>query len=133
MIKHITRSYLINLFALWVVAEYIGAFHINEGLKSLLIVGAGFTVLHLIIKPILSTVLGAVNFLTLGIVGLLVDAALLYGLTLYFPQVSITPWVFPGASIEGFIIPSIEFTLITGTILTAFVINLIRQGLNALA
>lgn len=133
MIKHVIRSYLINLLALWATAHYIGAFHLNHGLQGIMLVGAGFTALHLLIRPLLSAILGTINFLTLGIVGLLLDSAILYALTLYFPQVSVTPWDFSGGVFYGFIIPAYSFSLILATILTAFVINLIRQGLQMLA
>lgn len=133
MIKSLLRAYLVNLFSLWVVASYIGAFHLNDGLRSFLIVGAGFTLLHLFVKPVLSLITGPLNFLSLGLVGLTIDAAILYVLTLYFPQVSITAWNFPGAQIQGLVIPSVQFTVITATVLCALIINIIRQLLLSLA
>lgn len=133
MIKSLIRSYLINLFALWVAAQYIGAFHLSEGLKSLLLIGAGFTLLHLVVRPVISAILGPINFLTLGLIGLVIDAAILFALTLYFPQVSIIPWLFPGLVIDGLIIPAIQFNSATATVLSAFVINIIRQVLSSLA
>ncbi len=133
MIKHVFRSYLINLFALWATSQFIGAFILSGGVQGLLIVGAGFTILHLLIRPLLSAILGTINFLTLGLVGLLLDSAILYGLTLYFPQVSVVPWDFPGGVVYGFILPPYSFGLILATILTALIINVIRQTLQTLA
>lgn len=132
MVKTLIRSYLINIFALWVAASYLGSFHLTNGLQSLLVVGFGFTILHIIIEPIVSMILGPVNFLTLGLFGLVVDSGALYLLTLYFPQVSTSAWNFTGANVSGFIIPAFEFTLITGTILSALVINIIRRILTVL-
>ena len=132
MIKEITRSYLISLFALWVTANTIDSFTLAEGLKSLIIVGAGFTTLHLALKPALSVITGPLNFLTLGLIGLIVDAIILYILTLYFPQVVISAWTFPGFSYDGFTIPSYQFNQISTTVVSAFLINLIRSGLRAL-
>ncbi len=133
MIKEITRSFLINIFALWVTAAYITGFELSEGLRSLLIVGAGFTALHLILKPALSVVTGPLNFLTLGLIGLVIDAIILYILTLYFPQITINPWFFPGWSFDGFTVPSYEFNKLGATVISAFVINLIRSALRTLA
>jgi len=116
-----------------VAAQYLGGFHINEGVKSLLLVALGFTLLHLLIKPILSKLLGSINFLTLGLVGLLIDGAILYALTMYLPQVSVSAWSFPGTVIEGFVVPAIDLNIWMSTVVTAFVINVVRQGLNALA
>lgn len=133
MIKSVTRNYLINLFALWVTANYIGGFHLAEGLKSLLLVGAGFTLLHLLLKPILKLILGPINFLTLGLIDLVIDGGILYLLTLYFPQISITGWFFPGLVTNYFILPAWDFNIITSTVVAALTINVIRSVLCLLS
>ena len=133
MIKKIVRLYLINIFSLWVVSSYIEGFRLAEGVKSLLMVGAGFTFLHILVGPIVKTILGPINFLTLGIINLIVDGGLLYLLTIYFPQVSITPWTFPGFDFQGLIIPVIYLNFWAGTLVSAAIINLVRGVLSFLA
>ena len=132
MIKNLLHSFLINIAAIWVVSNYTGALHLADRLKSLLLVGAVFTALHLFIKPILSAFLGPLNFLTLGLVGLIVDSALLYAMTIYLREVWITSWFFPGLTINGFILPPFLFTVMTATILSALIINIIRQVISAI-
>lgn len=133
MIKFLVRSFLINIFALWATANYIGSFHLTDGIKSLLFVGLGFTILHFAIKPITNLILGPLNFLTLGLIGLVIDSLILYALTIYFPQVAITSWQFTGAEFSGFVIPPFSFNLITGAVLSAAVINVIRSTLSLLS
>src|SRR3989344_5791726 len=96
MFKKIIRSYLVNILALYLVSIYIGGFHLAKGWQSLLEVGAGFTLIHLLLRPILGLVTGPLNFLTFGLIGLILDAGLLYGLTMFFPEVFVTSWYFPG-------------------------------------
>ncbi len=132
MIKGLVRSYLINLLAIWVVTQYIAGFHLADGLKSLLIVGAGFTALHLVLKPILKTFLGALSFLTLGLIDLVIDAGILYLLTLYFPQVWISTWSFPGFSSAYLALPPYELNIIATTVISALGLNVIRSFLTAL-
>ena len=132
MIKSFVRSYLVNLFALWVTALYVGGFGLAEGYKSLLIVGAGFTILHLFLKPVLKLILGPINFLTLGLIDLLIDGGILYLLTLYFPQITITAWSFSGLTTNYFILPAFDFNIIMTTVLSAFIINVIRSVLLTL-
>lgn len=127
MIKSLIRNFVINVLALWLVTQYIGGVALSEGWKSLLIVSLGFTAVHLVVKPILGIILGVLNALTLGLVGLVIDSVILYGLTLYFPQISIHPWFFPGIIINGFVVPPVDFNVIGVTILAAFIINLIRS------
>jgi uncharacterized membrane protein YvlD (DUF360 family) len=126
MIKIISRSYIVNVFALWFTSTQITSFILANGWQSLLMVALGFTLLHILIKPIANMVLGGINFLTLGLIGLLVDAIILYVLTLYLPQVSIGAWDFPGYIYNGFVIPSYSFGQIGTTIISAFFINIIR-------
>lgn len=133
MIKSLVRAYLINLFALWVTAQVISGFHLAEGLKSLLLVAGSFTVLYLFLRPILQLFLGAFNFLTFGLIGLVIDSGLLYLLTLYFPQVAITAWSFPGLANEYLNLPPYDFNVLTTTVIAALVINVIRSTLTSLA
>lgn len=133
MIKKLIRLYLINVFALWVVSSYIDGFHLSEGFKSLFVVGAGFTALHLIIKPIITMILGPINLLTLGLIGLIVDGALLYLLTIYFPQISITSWTFSGYNLQGIILPVTYFNFWASTIVSAAIINVVRGVLSFLS
>lgn len=124
---------MINVFALWVAAQYIDGFVLAEGIKSLLIVGAGFSALHMVLKPILKLILGPINFLTLGLIDLVIDAGLLYLLTLYFPQISITVWNFAGFESQYLTLPAYEFNVIGTTIISAFLINMVRSTLTVLA
>ena len=132
MVKRLFRSYLINVVALWLTSIYIGSFHLSNGVGSLVLAGVGFTLVHLTVGPIIKMILGPVNFLTLGAVGLIIDSIILYILTIYFPQISTSGWNFPGASLGGVVLPPFDFNLITGTILSALVINIIRRGLTLL-
>lgn len=130
MIKNLIRSYFINVVSLWITSIYIGSFHLANGIESVLIASIGFTLIYLTIGPIINFILGPINFLTLGVIGLILDSIILYGLTIYFPQINTSGWSFPGASLGGVILPSFNFNLITGTILSALVINIIRRSLT---
>ncbi len=127
MTKKIIRSYLINILALYLVSNYIGGFHLAKGWQSLLGIGAGFTLIHLLLRPILGFVTGPLNFLTFGLIGLVIDAALLYGLTMFFPEIYITTWHFPGFYTSIFSLAPMNLTIVMVTILSAFIINLIRS------
>lgn len=132
MFKSLVRSYLINLFSLWVAAQLISGFHLAEDVKSLLLVAGGFTLLYLVIRPILRFFLGVFNFLTFGLIGLVIDSFLLYLLTWYFPEISITPWYFSGINNEYLHLPPYEFNIILTTIIVATVINMLRSTLTSL-
>ncbi len=127
--KSLIRSYLVNILALWLLAEYVGGFHLASGLKSLLVVGAGLTFIHLFIRPVIQAVTGPLNFFTFGLVGIIVDVGILYGLTLFFPEVWLSPWTFPGFTGMGIAIAPTALSLIGVAVVSAMVLNLIRDGI----
>lgn len=133
MIKGIIRAILINGVALFIASQYISGLHLRNGLESLAIVTLVFTAVHLIVKPVLKMVFGAINFLTFGLFSLAIDVAILYALTLFLPQISFSAWSFAGANIGGVIIPAYDFEKIGSTIVSAVLINVVRTFLTYLA
>jgi uncharacterized membrane protein YvlD (DUF360 family) len=130
--KSILRAYIVNLLAIWLVARYVAGFQLAEGFKSLLIVGAALTVLHLLLRPILRAVLGPLNLLTLGGINILIDAALLFLVSLYFPQITITGWAFPGLDTPFLTLPPTELNVFLTTVVAALIISVIRTGIISL-
>ncbi len=133
MIKTLLRAILINGIALFLASQIITGFHLREDPKSLLIVVGVFTAIHFFVKPILGVFLGPINFLTLGLVSLAIDAAILYGLSVFLPYLTFSTWLFPGLTISGIILPAYHFNQIGSIIASAAVINLIRSFLSYLA
>lgn len=71
--------------------------------------------------------------MTLGLIGWVVDAVLLYMLTIYFPQVVITPWTFTGLDYGGIAVQAISFNFWMSTFVASAVINIVRDVLSLLA
>lgn len=61
----------------------------------------------LILKPILDLLSMPLNLLTFGLVSFLVNAVILFFLTVFVAQVSVLPFTLPGISFVGFAIPPI--------------------------
>lgn len=129
MIKKLIGSFLINIFSLYACAQIIQGFHLPDKFQSMVLVVGAFTLIHLFLKPILNIFLKTLNFLTLGLIGLVLDAIILYALTVYFPQLSISPWNFPGLNLGSIIIAERSLNMIETTLASAFFINLLRSGL----
>ncbi len=127
--KKLIRNYLINLGALLIVSRYITGFHIAPGWQSFLLVGLGFTLIHMFIKPFLNMLTGPLSFLTFGLIGIAIDAAILYALTLFFPQVWISTWNFPGLDSAGLIIAPRILGIIEVTVISAIALNILRSSI----
>ncbi len=131
-IKSLIRTFIINAFALYLLSQNIPGFSLNEGLRTLFIISVAFTLLRVILKPLLETLLGSINFLTFGLLGVAIDAGILYALSRFFPQITLSPWYFPGAETHGFTLPPYNFTEITTIGLIAFLINLLHTIIELL-
>lgn len=126
MIKDFVRSFLVNSLTLWVLTQYVLGFQINNGVVPLFIISLAFTVLHLVMKPVLETVFSSINFLTLGAVGVAVDSVILLVITRYFTQISINSWHFQGTQIQGYSIPPTDLSQIATVVLVALILNIVR-------
>lgn len=126
MIKDFVRSFLVNSLTLWVLTQYVLGFKLNDGVIPLFVISLAFTILHMVMKPVLETIFSSINFLTLGAVGVLVDSAILFIITKYFTQISISPWHFEGATIQGYQIPPSDLSTIATIILVALLLNMVR-------
>lgn len=133
MLKNLIRIMLINGVALFLTSRYISGFHLNFAWQSLVVVTVVFTAIHLFVKPILGLFFGPINFLTFGSVSLALDVGILYILSVFFPQVSFSSWLFPGLTSFGFVIPAYQFPPLGSTIISALLINFVRGFLTYLA
>lgn len=129
MIKKLLGSFLINIFSLYACAQFIQGFHLPDKSQSLLLVVGAFTIIHLFLRPLLDIFIKALNFLTLGLIGLVLDALILYALTVYFPQLSITSWNFPGLNLGSLVLAARPLNMIETTVACAFFINTVRSFL----
>lgn len=98
-------SFFVNFVAIIIAANYIPNFSISGGFQNLLIIIAIFTVINLLIKPILTFILGPLIVLTLGLLSVIINAAMLKLLDFLSSNVTIT-------TIESLIYATIIITLI---------------------
>lgn len=76
--KRIILLFVSNLIALAVAAYFVADFKVNAGYEGFLIAAAIFTLINLVIKPILKLVLSPVIIITLGVGAILVNVVVLY-------------------------------------------------------
>lgn len=76
--KRIVLLFVSNLIALGVAAYFVAGFKVNAGYEGFLIAAAIFTLINLVIKPILKLVLSPIIIITLGVGAILVNVVVLY-------------------------------------------------------
>jgi putative membrane protein len=110
--KYILRSFLFHTCALWLTTQIIPGFAIQGGLQGMLFTALILSLLMLIVKPILKILFIPINFMTFGLLSWAVNIIVVYLLTFLVSGVLIEPWIFPGVSISGFIIPTFPVSYI---------------------
>src|SRR3989338_10645634 len=97
--KFLARAFVFSFFALWITSQFIPAFRVSGGVGTYLMGGLVFSILDLIVKPMLKILFIPINFLTLGLAGWFVNVIILYLLTVLVYAISIQPWTAPTLSL----------------------------------
>lgn len=125
--KSILRSIGIYLLALYFIPQIVPGFTIGGGFLTLLIGAVVLAFMFLILKPILNIISFPVNILTLGLFSIIVNAFILYLLTILVPNITVQPFTYPKANIYGVIIPAISFNTFFAYSYSAFILSCINS------
>lgn len=128
--KGLLRTFLFSLFAIFVTQSFISGFQVVGDWQIYLISAAALTFILFFVKPLLKLFFLPINLLSLGLLGWLVNVAVLYLLTLAVWQIKISAWDFPGFSYQGVIVPAYHFSPIPVFIIISFTISFIINFLN---
>ncbi len=90
-LAHLVFSYFSNLIALILSGQFIAGFTVvSSPFDNLLMAAATFTLINWFIRPVLKMILSPVIFLTLGLFTLVINAGMLYLLTILSKNVIIS-------------------------------------------
>lgn len=124
--KGIVRSIIFNTFSLFILTQIFSGIRILGGLWELILSGIALSILSFILKPILSIIAFPLNAITFGAFTIVINAIVLYTLTLVVKQVSITAFAWPGIHIAGFVVPKMQFNTIIAFLVIALVLSCIK-------
>jgi len=124
-IKKYLRFFLINLFALWLVAYIFAGVSFTGGWQTLALAALVLTLLGTLIKPLIKLLLLPINLITLGTFRWLINVITLWLVTLIVPQFEIRGFLFEGVNYQGFTIPSFYLATFWAFVLTSLVISLV--------
>lgn len=127
--KTILRNLIINSLIIFLLSQVFTGVRVEDGVQTILIAGFALTFLSFILKPILKILLFPFNILTLGtfsfFINILINALVLYFLTLFVPKFNISSFSFPGLNIFGVIIPEFYLSTFFAFIFIAFMFSAI--------
>lgn len=125
--KSILQSIVIHSFALWATSQIITGLIIKGGYQTLLYGGVVLTIMHMVVKPILSVLTLPLTLLTMGLFAWVINVALVYLLTVILPDISIVSYQFPGFSLQWLSLSKATLSPLWTTVLVAFVLSFTVQ------
>ncbi|MDP3988003.1 MAG: phage holin family protein [Candidatus Levybacteria bacterium] len=128
--KSLLRNIVIDAFSLFAVSQILSGVKIFGGVPTLIFGGVVLAFLTMLLRPILSFITFPLSFLTFGTVNFLINALILYLLTIFVSQIKVSAFVFDGLSFIGFVIPKIAFNGLFAFIVSAFLLSLIISFIN---
>ena len=125
--RHYLKSLILSGATFYIVYSLIPTISIGAYPKNVFLIIGGLFIISQIINPVFSLVLLPINFMTFGLVSLILNGVLIYGLLKFLPDFRIGAYNFPGANIQGIIIPPMNFNQITTIILAAIIITFLQK------
>ncbi|RJQ26163.1 hypothetical protein C4577_04010 [Candidatus Parcubacteria bacterium] len=104
--KQLIRKIFVSSIAVYIASLLLTGLKIQGGYENYLIAGVFITFADYVIRPVISIITLPFNAITFGLFQVVVNAILLYIITLIYPKLSIGSFQFPGISYSGFAIPS---------------------------
>ncbi|MBI2036207.1 phage holin family protein [Candidatus Microgenomates bacterium] len=126
--KSLLRNIIVNSFALWLTSFLINGLVIKGGFDVILFGGIALTLMNLLVKPILSLLTLPLTIITMGLFSWLVNVAIIYLLTIFVSQISLTAYTFPGFNGGGISLPQISVPAFFTAVLVAFMISFISNS-----
>jgi len=128
--RSILRRIVFYSIALFLVTQILEGVRVNEGLIAYIVGGIVLSILFLLIKPILNIVTLPLNIITLGLFSFIINAIILYLLTIFVPNISVSAFKFNGFSFWGFVIPQLSinnfFAFIIASILLSLIVGFLK-------
>ncbi|EKD57396.1 MAG: hypothetical protein ACD_57C00319G0002 [uncultured bacterium] len=127
--RHYLKSLIIATASFYLAYTMVPTISFGGNPKNLAFIIGGLFLISLIINPIFSFILLPINFLTFGSVSLILNGIYFFFLP-RFVDFSIGAYNFPGATIEGIIIPAVNFNAVAAIILVTSIVTLSQKILH---
>lgn len=128
--KSIARRIIFYSVALFLTSQVVTGLKISGDLTTYFFGGIVLSILFLIVKPILSILTLPLNIITLGFFSFLINAIILYLLTILVTNISISEFLFKGFAFAGFVVPSVHvnnfFAFIASSISLSFIVGFLK-------
>jgi uncharacterized membrane protein YvlD (DUF360 family) len=128
--KGIVRAIVFNSLILFIMSQAFSGFQVNGGLQTLIAGGITLSIVTFFLRPILSVLAFPFNVITFGSFNIVINAIILFALTLFVRQISVHAFIWPGITFAGFIVPKIHFNLFFAFLFLSIVYSFMKGVLT---
>ena len=128
--RHYFKSLIISAASFYIAYNAVLTINLGSNPKNILLVIGGLFIISQIINPFFSFVLLPINFLTFGSVSVVLNGIFFFVLPRLIPDFVIGAYNFPGANIQGFIIPAASLNQFATIILVTLIVTLSQKILH---
>lgn len=107
MIKAILKRLLFYTSSLFLTTLILSGVKITGGAGAYIIAGVSLTIMMFLLKPILQVLSFPFNAVTFGFFSFVVNAIILFLLTIFVSQITVNPFITSQITFIGFVIPAI--------------------------
>lgn len=128
--RHYLKQLITAAIAFYIAYSLIPTINLGPDPKNIAVVIGGILLTTVAIHPIFSLVLFPINLLTFGLLSLALNIALIFAFTRFLPGFVVAAYNFPGADLQGFIIPPINMSQWQTLVAFALIITIIQKILH---
>lgn len=123
--KSLIRKTAIYGLSLYFLTLIVPGVRVDGGFSIYVLGGFVLTIMSFLLKPLLNLLALPLNIITMGSFSVIINVLILYLLTVFIGQISISPFTFQGLSFAGFIIPKTSFNAFFSYVLASLVLSAI--------
>lgn len=128
--RHYLKQLIIAAIAFYIAYSLIPTISLGPDPKNIALVIGGIMLTAVVIHPIFSLVLLPINLLTFGLLSLALNISLIFAFTRFLPGFAIAAYNFPGANLQGFIIPQADLNQWQTLVTVALIITIVQKILH---
>jgi len=128
--RTIIKTVLLYAFSLYITQLVFDGLTLRNNWETYIISGLLLAIGFKILKPILSVIALPFNLLSFGLFGIVIIAFILFVITLLYPAIEVSSFMFPGFSLGGIQIHSFYVSLILSYVIISATIYLITKAIN---
>lgn len=128
--RSLAQNIAIYTVSLYVLSFLLDGVQVSGGFLNYLLGGIILYILFVLIRPLLRLISLPLNLITLGAFSFVINAVILYLLTVFFSSVTIKAFLYKGVSFAGFAVPKFYVNTFFAFILASLFLSVIISGLK---